>query len=593
MRTRPVVVCAYGDESQRWLEDSFHACLSSADVAELVARQRIQFWLVSAGLPEVCDGVRLVRPDNSPVQLRALLDAGLLPERGAGHNYLRPLFVDRWSLFRPGALFRHPFRSAVRIACKLNADPSQPPELYHEWITLADTVRPNAPLSLEAQRGLKEQLATAPDVDAKVFLVDRKTSAGALLLPVHADRVHAELLECILSAGLAFHDAADGSAPAWFTEPWEAGTVAPVSVLVLEHTPDRLLELVSDDLQFRLVRPGPLESATVLRSNGQRLADVVVRDLGPGQGPLTDAGMSLAGRTAIEDLIRRAIASKDLMLLGEIREARESLWAGRATDNPANQGAILAVLPIVDGGTLGALIVAALGVGVVASLLWRRKPPPAVVQTPAGMERPVPVTCGAQWSEQLDRLEELVRWWNAATPSASTPSEPQWIETSTGPPDTWTLKKHPAAGTLREVETEVYDRLARDCAGLLGESDGPASAVASACRREAARTMATPSQVTDLLATALDNGLRQLQQIIASQVLLADAGEIIPVAAVHWSTARVRGVAARLLQLEHVSNLTPVTVGDLCRTDKSVRLAVGRPLPWERLLSMSFLKSHQ
>ena len=599
---RRVVVVAYGPAGRTWLLSLAGRLRRFELLDRLIGNGMLQLWCVAADAFGDRDrDVRPIAPDATPHALRELLEFGARAENRVGFRTVdmqSVLVLERWSLFDADSLPRVSLTRALKLAAHAGCDASAAREFDYEWLSLLDSVRAAGSISQEERHRVLALMAV-DDVVMHTLLIDRVDAGNGVISKALANECYSSIAIAILTSDEAFAPA-DGSGSKLFVNDPSPNCVTPVAVVNLHHSADRVRSALSEQLRRRLAEASldsPFSRWSPEIPTLDTLAELEVREI----SSATFAAQAARERRdrSVSELLRVILATRGRDRTGKDQLdralARIRQGTGSTVDTvPGAMAVSSAAASTTTGIGITALIVAALGL---AAWWWPRrrgasaaaKPDIASASNGRGAEE-----AQRQWDELRDRLGGLISrlTHEVRLPQSVPPNDiPATWERKSANPFDWELAHNslPRAGVAPLTEHE-FTELAQRCLRLLDDGGPPEEVLDAAIGQMAAEQM---RRSTDLAAAVVRAAFAKehAQSIIEalepqSTPLLAST-PTNAVATVHWIADE------RVVRCGDLTALEPVTTRDLVRCashddpQRTTRLAVGKPISWTSVISLS------
>jgi len=599
---RRVVVVAYGSAGRIWLLSLAGRLRRFELLDRLIGNGMLQLWCVAADdFGDRDRDVRSIAADSTPHALRELLEFGARAENRVGFRNVdmqSVLVLERWSLFDGDSLLRAPLARGLKLASHAGCDAYAAPEFDYEWLSLLDSVRAAATISQE-ERNRVLALMAVDDVAMHTLLIDRVDAGNGVISKALADECYSSIAIAILTSDEAFSPA-DGSGSKLFVNDPSPKSVTPFAVVNLHHSADRIRSALSEHIRLQLTEAS-LDSSFSRWSPEipafDALADLEVRELFSG----TFSARAARERRdrSVGELLRVILATR-----GRDRTARDQLDRALArmrqvtgTTADTVQGTMAVGLAAASPTTsvgIAAVLVAALGL---AAWWWRGRrgaSSEAKVDMASASDRRGAEEAQRQWHELGDRLGGLIGklTQEVRLPESAAPNDvlTTWQRNSANPFD-WNLVRNPLprAGIAPLTERE-YAQLAERCLQLLDDGRPAEEVLGAAIDQMAAEQM---GQSTDLAAVVVRTALTKEHARSITESLEPQSTPLLAstptnaVATVHWIADE------RAIRCGDLTALEPVTTRDLVRCashddpQRTTRLAVGKPVAWTSVISLS------
>lgn len=605
---RRVIVIGYGAQGHDWLDAVLTQVRGDPVLEALHDAEMLQLW--SVGQTDPLAGIRDIRADAEADVLRGQLERGARAENRGRFGTIdlqTVLVLERWSLFDEAAVARKALRSGLHRATRVSAGEHATSSLDFEWYSLVDLAR--GPGEVAADTARRVQSLLAPDaLPDRAFVIDRLDAGNGVISLELADRTFAITANAILSGELAFRTSAADTSAAFGTD-GTANSVLPISVLLFVHDRALVSETIAGSLRNHLLHASlnphighwaasipALESLPALEADELR------------RGSHSRVQARRRRDRSAEELIRIAIATRDtsgaaLQSIAQCRTAvKRHLGSGPGRQEPgvrqASMGAL--AMPIVGAGAdalpwIGGALALAVGGFLLFRVVGTRRGAGAVSPSsvPAGTFDAEAASLSQEWSLLLDALEGFVSHWSAQVAKSRRNTrlgDLRW-EIRKGTANEYLLSGAvPHDDSEAPVELGDLGVVARGVVQLLSDGNSPPDAL------QKALLFASSERVRDNSTAAVAIAGRALALPVAAPV--ADA--------IYHTPLMVNAPGAGTLETLWVVNdevrmrsdlvsLEPPNGRDIVRfisarsRDRTVRLAVGKPVLWRSILSLSGL----
>jgi hypothetical protein len=468
----------------------------------------------------------------------------------------------------------------------------------YEWISLLDSVRSAAAVTSE-ERGRVRALMAADEIKSRILLIDRVDAGNAVISKGLADECYLSIAVAILTSDAAFPPA-DGSGVPLFVDEPQDGAVIPIALVNLHHPVGQVRSAISDHIRLQLAEAS-LERPTARWSPDVQtldtLADLEVKEIA--SGSFSPRGARERRERSASELLRVILATR-----GRDTSGRDQLDRAVARINqslpeeqaPVPQTAALGLVTLSPSTSVGLITLAVAIVG--AAIHWRkrRQTPNASAALALGHATDSRGVGEArrQWGELRDRLGALAAEMSRelrlhAVRTAGEPT-PTWARTGTSPFD-WNLVRDPLPRTdVAPLTDHEYSELAQRCLQLLGDGHATEAVLDQAIERLAEERLRKSSHLaTAVVRAAFSEGhaLPIKASLGSRDTALLASTPANSIGDVYWVGDK------RVVVCDELKSLEPADTRNLVRCaahddpERTTRLAFGRPIPWQTVISLS------
>jgi hypothetical protein len=609
-RIRPAVVIAYGDAGRAWLRRLAAACRLMPTLPELLDRRVLQLWAVDTTHEgDVSGDVDAITPTMSPPRLRALLDQGRSATNEAHFPMdLRSVVVlERWSLFDANSRMRIPLRQALAVTQRVHGEAGSASHDFDlDWTALADAVRPPGAVDREIIASVRELIGDRTIAD-RTLLVDAASATGSIVDEALADHEHQHAALGILGGDVAFPllDSSSEQRSVLLQGEPHPGSVLPFSAFVLHHRDPELVRALVARLRVGLSRGHPATTPALGVGFDEPLPLLAERDRDEIESARYDP-------TVARDRRRRAAMGllQEMFMACNVARAQSVVDATRRaaraiaplpeakTEPPAVAVPLSAMAAISgwEGAAIGAvaLVIAAASVALLGRA--RARKPEAQEKMPASPPY-LRAEAMREWTSLCDMLGAVLGSWRDQLRAERGPTErgplsvQAWVQSDA--PYDWRLLNVPAhEGDGSRFSERTFGQMAEECIQAYELDITHGEIVDHALERIAQRQLqATPEARRELILRSLDGEpAARVRRAIREAPLLVNTRAPLTLSEVLWvaDPSMDAGDALRGLEDAHaqwaVRTLTHADPG------RSLRLALGEPVAWSSVLSLSFLK---